>query len=333
MPRKSSGPLHLYGSAVILQTASTIQQRIPAALTAEDIEAVHDIRVASRRLRTALNIFYPEMPPRRAASWLKDIARLTSSLGAARDCDVQIAYIQSLQPIPDLKERPGVRRLLLRASQKRVRLQRNVKSALASFQKQGTIEDITRRLELPQPLTPEKVVSEKVFQKAAHATHAHLTTLLSYDPFLRRPECISELHAARISAKHLRYCLEIFIPLAPQPLLDYIQSLKKLQDFLGQIHDLDVWVQDYPAFIQKEETRTIKYFGYRRPITRLMPGFELFHHHCIQHRQQTYQAMIGLWDQWSQQNYWSSLPALFSPSPLSAQIDTNGDPTCISVNK
>jgi len=61
-----------------------------------DIERVHDMRVATRRLRAALEVFEPCFPRKRHRKALKKVKRLADALGERRDADVEIALLESL---------------------------------------------------------------------------------------------------------------------------------------------------------------------------------------------------------------------------------------------
>lgn len=59
-------------------------------LDLSDVERVHDMRVATRRLRAAMEVFGPCFPPRRLKRALADVKALADALGARRDPDVQL---------------------------------------------------------------------------------------------------------------------------------------------------------------------------------------------------------------------------------------------------
>src|SRR6476620_5158037 len=63
-------------------------------LDTSDIERVHDMRVATRRLRAALEIFAPCFPKAAHRSVLGEVKDLADALGARRDRDVQIAQLE-----------------------------------------------------------------------------------------------------------------------------------------------------------------------------------------------------------------------------------------------
>lgn len=78
------------------------------ALAGEDIEGVHDMRVASRRLRAAIELFRDAFPRHRIAPLLQDVKGLADALGAVRDTDVLIERLEKT-----LHGRPPSQRLVL----------------------------------------------------------------------------------------------------------------------------------------------------------------------------------------------------------------------------
>lgn len=70
-----------------------------------------------------------------------------------------------------------------------------------------------------------------------------ITELWSFSAHMPYPERVRQLHDMRIAAKRLRYCFEFFSPCFTQ-IDGALKRFKKLQDYLGELHDCDVWV-DY----------------------------------------------------------------------------------------
>ena len=62
----------------------------------DEVERVHDMRVATRRLRAALEIFESCFPPKRHRKALKKVKALADALGERRDADVEIALLEGL---------------------------------------------------------------------------------------------------------------------------------------------------------------------------------------------------------------------------------------------
>jgi CHAD domain-containing protein len=77
-------------------------------LDTDDIERVHDMRVATRRLRAVLEVFAPAFDRAEHRAALRDVKALADALGARRDPDVQLAALAQLQEaLPD-PDRPGI---------------------------------------------------------------------------------------------------------------------------------------------------------------------------------------------------------------------------------
>ncbi|HKH16758.1 MAG TPA: CHAD domain-containing protein [Solirubrobacteraceae bacterium] len=90
-------------------------------LDTRDIERVHDMRVASRRLRAVLEIFAPCFPQSEFKGVLRDVKQLADALGARRDPDVHIDALRAFSRPLLAANKPGVARLVedLRARQSR----------------------------------------------------------------------------------------------------------------------------------------------------------------------------------------------------------------------
>jgi CHAD domain-containing protein len=94
-------PARPYGEAarrIVSVRAAELAEQSQGVLDITDIERVHDMRVATRRLRAALEAFEPCFPARLWRTTLADVKRLADALGERRDRDVAIA---SLEPFAD----------------------------------------------------------------------------------------------------------------------------------------------------------------------------------------------------------------------------------------
>ncbi len=72
---------------------SEIGRCLPGVRAGDDVEAVHDLRVATRRLRAVLSVLKPAFPGKALERFEKDIAAMTDHLGEARDTDVFIEFL------------------------------------------------------------------------------------------------------------------------------------------------------------------------------------------------------------------------------------------------
>ena len=100
-----------YGEAaaeVIAERAEAMFGRRHRVLDTADIEGVHGMRVATRRLRAALEVFGPCVDRERGAQALSDVKALAAALGERRDRDVQLERLERLHERTDGAERHAV---------------------------------------------------------------------------------------------------------------------------------------------------------------------------------------------------------------------------------
>jgi CHAD domain-containing protein len=298
-----------YGAGVIFGYAAALRQEIPGVRLGQDIEAIHRMRVASRRIRSALPLFETCYPQKYRLPWQKEIRQVTRALGNARDTDVQIDRLQKcLESVQDIHLRPGVRRLILRLTQKRFGLQAKVILALDELEKSQALTSLEEQTQAKCiERGPGEPYSFALYQLAKQAILSSLERLMSYEPFIYNPDNIAELHAMRIASKQLRYTLEIFGPLYGSQLKNIIQTVKLAQEMLGDIHDCDVWSTLLPEFLELERARVVKFYGNAGPFKMLIPGISFFQQDRRQFRDQVYKDYVENWENWKQTEVWGSL--------------------------
>ena len=93
---------------VVAVRAGELLSAADGVLDTEDIERVHAMRVASRRLRAVLEIFAPCFPRADHRAVLAEVKALADALGARRDPDVQLAAVERLIAAMGPAERPGL---------------------------------------------------------------------------------------------------------------------------------------------------------------------------------------------------------------------------------
>jgi CHAD domain-containing protein len=99
-------------------------------LDTSDIERVHDMRVASRRLRAVLEIFEPCFPNSDFKTTLRDVKALADALGERRDPDVHIDAMEALARELQPANRPGVAALVARLRERQARANDALAAAL-----------------------------------------------------------------------------------------------------------------------------------------------------------------------------------------------------------
>lgn len=231
-----------FGAAAAESIRSLLDQmmaNLPGTLRGDDIEALHDMRVASRRLRAALRIFKPVFPWRIHRSVEATVKSVTISLGTVRDQDVFIEFLQKYQTdsnvdIGSLIEAEIVKREIAREEM--------IKSlgSLAGSDIEGQVEALLQRTSLTTFEIFDKS-SVSFCSQALSLTYPRVRTLIAGSSAISDQKDIAALHAMRIDAKRLRYTLEPFAPYWGSPLKGKVSTVKGIQEDLGLIHDLDIW--------------------------------------------------------------------------------------------
>lgn len=314
-----------YASENILVNTQNLLQTLERIQTRHEIEDIHDLRVASRRIRIALSVFNDFFPKRKVRSWEDTIRSITRKFGKTRDLDVQIEFLEGLLAIvSDRQLRAGILRVHLRLLQKRQEKDRTVGKHSGDLLKNKSILAMQSDIQEIIKTSCEDGYPLALFQLALHAIDTALDQFLYYEVFIHNPENIHELHLMRIAAKRLRYTLEVFLPLYRGKLEEFLNSMKTVQQKLGLIHDCDVWIAFIPAFIESEKQRTARYYGRTSALSRLIPGFHYIEQNRQMERDRIYTDFIQDWQKWQSEKIWLRLRELVLQATISITDSVQG---------
>jgi CHAD domain-containing protein len=139
----AADPYAVAAAKVVSVRAEELADHARDVLDTADIERVHDMRVASRRLRAALEIFEPCFPKQHFRAALSEVKALADALGERRDRDVSIAALESFVSEMAAPDRRGIESLIgsLRDEQ------RQANAELAGFVGREELASLRRRLE------------------------------------------------------------------------------------------------------------------------------------------------------------------------------------------
>jgi len=224
------------------------------ALNWHDPEGVHDIRVASRRLRGALRDFLPYLQKRSLASSLSDIKKLTGSLGRVRDHDVAIATLRKTAARAPDQIAVGINKFADYRQEALEEARIKLISALqaesfAELQKEFTaaldasVGPARKRKNSKQPLVPAAAITYR--EVARSVILVRLGQFEELSKGLYQPLRVKPLHEMRIGAKHLRYALELFEQCWGEPAAFFAKKVAGFQTSLGELHDCDIWIKDF----------------------------------------------------------------------------------------
>ena len=293
---------------------------------AQDIEYIHRMRVASRRLRAALPLFRPCFPDKQYKKWMQEITKITRALGDARDADVQIAFLQkSLKKIPkghvlsgkpspadQPSTEPAIRFLLSALQKKRRTLQKHVLFALNELEKSRVTEEMLLMFTtIDRELKAERKKPRTcgIPPVAALRIWKRLFSFLSYEPWVLHPEAVAEHHATRIAAKKLRYTMEIYGSVYRNNLEKPIARIKKMQEILGDIHDCDVWIDQITSLLLRERALLRSGTGTKRPDTTTLSSLRALLHDRETERWRRYRQFVRYWQALERVHLWDEFRA------------------------
>ncbi len=300
-----------FGAEALLVRLRDMADEIEGVRKNEDIECVHRMRVASRRTRAALRLFESCFDPSDAGRWKREARRITKRLGAARDGDVQIEFLE--QFLAEMDGHPGhagVERLLLRLRQARELEQPKVIKALDRLATKGTIEawsDILRERVVRGRMQQLEQKSDATYGRANLAISLRLEEMLTYEPYIKDTDRKVEHHNMRIAAKGLRYTLEIFDPLYNGKLKTFVKTVKRIQSLLGSLQDCEVWMRYLPVFLEDERARTQAYLGHTRPLKRIAEGIEFLRAQREAKHLEDFNLFNAFWEELKMGDRWGEL--------------------------
>lgn len=230
-----------------------------AALDWEEIEGVHRMRVASRRLRSALRDFDDLLGknavPRRR---LKEVAR---ALGEVRDQDVAIAALEKLRAKSDGDVAEGIGQLISERDAVRGRARERLEAVIAERKLAELQEKFLLRLEKIGVGGRQKKGGKRArgakkdlsFRQAGREViESRLEELREFSNSLHHPFDSEPLHHMRIATKRVRYALKLFAPCWDGRLSSCSKEVAELQTALGELRDCDIWIADLGVRLDRD---------------------------------------------------------------------------------
>jgi CHAD domain-containing protein len=228
------------------------------ALDWKDPEGVHDMRVASRRLRCALRDFLPYLRKRPLSRSLREIKVIASSLGRVRDHDVAIMALEKVAAKAPPEVAAGIcvfancrRAGLEQAHQKLIHaLDHSALTQLKSKFLQSLAAAVTTAAPERKTAREPATISSVTYRDVGRLVIVRrLEKFEELSKGLYRPLRVKPLHDLRIAAKHLRYALELFEVCWEREgagLLRLVATkVAALQSSLGSLHDCDLWIENF----------------------------------------------------------------------------------------
>lgn len=209
-----------------------------------DIEELHDMRVATRRMRAALRLLAPFLDADSMRPFLRALRRTGRTLGAVRDLDVfgekSEHYLQSLPDghLADLDP-------LLSAWEEEYARRRTGMLAYLDGRVYGSFKERFPRFLAEPGAGALKIVfgtgevrPYRVADVLPYLIYQHAAEVWAYDEHTKGPQVpLVRFHNLRMASKGLRYAFEFFQEVLGLGAKDLISAVKRLQDHLGDLQD------------------------------------------------------------------------------------------------
>lgn len=244
----------------------------PRVLRGDSAKAIHDIRVASRRLQELLDLLYPAPQPREIQKLCRKIRRSRRALSEVRNCDVLLARVDKT-----LKHKRTARREAWEAVRDHL-ASRRLKIATKALRRLSRVNLAAFYVRLKEYLVPEE--SEMNVPPVASPASDAAPQIIAFPDeraARRLPRRLAEsverdwqafearlaeshrdrssklIHRARIATKRLRYLVEVARRFQVAGSGEALAGLRRLQRCLGDWHDLEVLEQRMLEMVARPE--------------------------------------------------------------------------------
>lgn len=287
------------GVKLVLQTRfEEMFELREAALDWSDIEGVHDMRVASRRLRSALRDFHSLMRKREFKNFGKELKKVADALGNVRDQDVAIAALEDLKN--ETAEHEEIKRGIEKLIEERNVIRDKARIALTETITAGTLTLLREKLnEALRKAINEDKSQNRTFREAGNAIiKERQKEFLKLSRSIYTPFDINPLHDLRIAAKRLRYAMELFSVCFGEEMNSFAEEVSNMQGSLGELHDCDVWIEEMGNRLKRKSKvlQTVENQERHDAVIWLMS-------HFVKTRTKHYRAALDRWQNWTKDNF------------------------------
>ena len=224
----------------------------------QDIEELHDMRVATRRLRAAFDVLKDAFDPKQAKHYLKGLRATGRMLGHARDMDVLVKHLENYRDSLPEENRHGLNPLLEAWELECNLAHTSLREYLSSenyhifkrefnlFVHTPALDNVSFSQGYPGVSLVRDILPVLIYSR--------LASVRAYDTVITNAT-IDQLHALRIEFKRFRYTIEYFREVLGEEVKQIISELKGLQDHLGELHDAALACQLIQNFMANWEDR------------------------------------------------------------------------------
>jgi CHAD domain-containing protein len=228
------------GRKVLLDQFVKLLQYEAGSRSGEDIEDLHDMRVATRRIRSALRLLGDYYEPKPVRTYRRQLQKVARALGVVRNFDVLIADLRQFQVTMDERHQADLQAVIDRLDAEREQARAELNRALDKGSYRQFLRDFSEFVTTPG-LGAKHVDGSSSPSQVRHLLpvliYSHLGAVRAYDDVIKEADGAA-LHALRIELKRLRYTVSLFSNVLGRTVKSFIQEIKTMQDHLGRMQDI-----------------------------------------------------------------------------------------------
>lgn len=278
---------------VLASRGEKVIEQLTEVVRPDNAEGIHDLRVAIRRLRTAMQDLGPISDKNAGRKLDKELKTIADLAGKVRDHDVAIAVLERLAgEAEDPQILLGINEMI---AGRRSRRDADHQALLTTLSPKSA-EELAARIRKIAGCDASVAMDSGI---AAAVIGERCLAFLELVPSLYDPADTKRHHRLRIAAKRLRYSAELFDPLADNE-NSAPRLIAEMQDHLGDMHDCDVWIQT----LSKNLKRYVKNSGEASPE---FLAAEWLLGEFVRRRAKHYREALNLWAEWRNNKFLEAL--------------------------
>ena len=227
--------------AVLRRHFASMLVHEPGSRMGDDPEELHDMRVATRRLRAALKLFAAELPVR-MARFHDELGWVAAALGAVRDLDVQLEQLDVWTKELEPQDAAALRALRATLEDEYRTAREEMLATLDSPRYDRLVASMAAALRRG-PLRTSRASRAPVLATAPDFVLNRYRAVRKAARRIGPSASPRDYHRLRIRAKRLRYALEFLQDVYPEEIPPVVRRLIELQNLLGAHQDADVAVR------------------------------------------------------------------------------------------
>ncbi len=245
-------PMAEAGRKLLAAQLDRMKRHEAGSRTGEDIESVHQMRVAIRRMRSLFMLIGVAYKPKTVDKYSHDLRRIARALGRIRDLDVLIHDLEAFRPSLREDDQAALDQVIDRLDSRRSEHREGLNALFDSKFYARFLRQFARLCKRPgrgaRPV-PNLEEPHQLRHVLPILLHERLARVRAYDTVLPAADD-RILHALRVEFKQLRYALEFFQPLLGKTTDSFLREAKEMQEILGRINDIAVF-SDYMSGLKK----------------------------------------------------------------------------------